>query len=515
MRKQVLILILVGVLGFLLRIFFLKDGGLTFGFDQARDAYNALEILKGDLKILGPSASTPGLYHGVLYFYLIAPAYFLGNGSPYIAAIWLSIVNILTIVPIYFLGRILFSEKTAILSAILFAFSFDGVQYATWMSNPAPAVLSVAVFYLGLAILVFGKKRMLAIILASLGLGLSVQFEIFLGYLVVPLFLVMRVYGIRPKIKEIGLFILLFILSTGTMILSYLKFGMTFLSGFSELYVGKNDPFGSWREFAPTLDLYLNRFAEYFYRGYLPFNVAVGGIFGIVVVGFFIYWVKKGVGYRRQLLFLLILLFSHGLLIPFGGNSTPFINAGLQAVVAVMIGYFLIHFLEKKWIWPYFLIFIMFASCIHAAIKFNPSGQTVFAIQRGLILKNELAAIDYTYKSANGEKFSINTVTSPLWINTVWSYLYNWYGANTYGYLPSFRGRDQTGRLGVLPVEGGQSKYYYLIIEPLAGIPERFVNDTIAYEDSFSKVMEEVNIGGIVVQKRQLTKPYEEIVFIK
>src|SRR3989344_2813796 len=97
MSKRILIgVFFVFLFAFVLRIFFLKDLALTFGYDQARDAYHAKEILLGDLKVLGPPASTPGLYHGVFYYYLLAPAYLLGNGSPVIAAGWIALLNSLT-----------------------------------------------------------------------------------------------------------------------------------------------------------------------------------------------------------------------------------------------------------------------------------------------------------------------------------------------------------------------------------------------------------------------------------
>ena len=77
-KKEILILLGLAIFGLFLRVIFLKNGALIFGYDQARDAFSALEIAHGHLKILGPSASAPGLFHGVLYYYLLAPIYLLG-----------------------------------------------------------------------------------------------------------------------------------------------------------------------------------------------------------------------------------------------------------------------------------------------------------------------------------------------------------------------------------------------------------------------------------------------------
>lgn len=517
-KKELLILLGIAAIGLFLRLLFLPSGGLTFGFDQARDAFSALQIVGGHLKIQGPSASTPGLFHGVAYYYLLAPAYYLGSGSPFIAAIWIVFINILTIIPIFLLGRFLFSAKVGILAAALFAISFDAVQYALWMSNPTPAVFSAAVFYLGLAYYTFGNNQSLkkwGIILSALGLGFSTQFEIFLGYLFVPLIISLFVFKIKPKRDDYILFFTLYILSVSTMLLSYIKFGPTFINGFASLFGGSADPFGNWREFFPTFGLYVNRFVEYFYRGLLPFNVGFAGVIAFLIVGSVIVWVKNGREDSNKLKFLLIMLFSHGLLVPFGGNSTPFINVGLQEIVMVIVAYFLLYFYTKQKFAISLLIALIIFSCLSAIIKYNPQGQTVFAIQRGLTLKNELAAIDYTYQLSGQKPFSINTVTSPLWINTVWSYLYNWYGKSKYGYVPTFRGRDQNGYLGELPATTKNEGTYILIIEPTSGIPQRFVDETVGYEDTFSKVTEEKNFNGIIVQKRELTKQFDQINFIK
>ena len=130
------------IFAFVLRVLYLPKNSLTFGYDQARDAYVSQQIIGGDLKILGPPASTPGLYHGVFYYYLLAPAYLLGHGSPVVAAYWIAFLNSLTVFVVFYLTY-LFSKKNLVasfLAAILFSVSFEASQYATWLSNPTTSV---------------------------------------------------------------------------------------------------------------------------------------------------------------------------------------------------------------------------------------------------------------------------------------------------------------------------------------------------------------------------------------
>ena len=112
------ILFVIFALSYFLRVMYLPENSLTFGYDQARDAYISQQILKGDVKIQGPPASTPGLYHGVFYYYLLAPLYLLGGGSPVLAAYWIAFLNTLATFIVYYLA---FSMNRKIAPALLAA----------------------------------------------------------------------------------------------------------------------------------------------------------------------------------------------------------------------------------------------------------------------------------------------------------------------------------------------------------------------------------------------------------
>ena len=101
MSKKILSgLVFIFLLAYSLRILFLPQGALTFGYDQARDALVTRQIIEGDLKTLGPPASTPGLYHGALYNYVLVPAYLIGK-NPINAAYWVSLLNAATVFIIF------------------------------------------------------------------------------------------------------------------------------------------------------------------------------------------------------------------------------------------------------------------------------------------------------------------------------------------------------------------------------------------------------------------------------
>ena len=143
-KSTALLLITIFVIAYILRTLFLPNLSLTFGYDQARDAFIAQEIVKGDFKVLGPPSSTPGLYHGVFYYYFLAMPYAFSK-SPIIAAYWVALWNALTVFAVYALAWFMTRKMgAALLASLIFAISWESTQYATWLSNPPIGVWPVA-----------------------------------------------------------------------------------------------------------------------------------------------------------------------------------------------------------------------------------------------------------------------------------------------------------------------------------------------------------------------------------
>ena len=96
-------------------------------------------------------------------------------------------------------------------------------------------------------------------------------------------------------------------------------------------------------------------------------------------------------------------------------------------------------------------------------------------------MDDQLTLIDQTYKTANGEKFSISTLTNPFGYNTTWAYLYSWYGKKKYGYIPHFFGPDQNGIFAgelMSRIDKPQS-LHFRIIEPKEGLNNEVYNQSI------------------------------------
>src|SRR3989344_3307215 len=228
--KRHWLVFIIFILGFLIRIRYLPGGNLMFSYDQARDAYTVQELLRGDIKIQGPPTSTRDFFHGVLYYYVIAPGYWLGQGSPIVAAVWLSLINSLAILLAYFIGFQLFkSQSLATLASLFVAVSYEQTQHAIYLTNTALAILFVPLLYYGLW--QWQNRKTLGPILAGLGLGLSFQSNFIFIYhsLVILILIVIKKISLSPKI----IFMLLFTVTvtTSSMLISEIKFGFPSRAG--------------------------------------------------------------------------------------------------------------------------------------------------------------------------------------------------------------------------------------------------------------------------------------------
>ncbi|OGE72442.1 hypothetical protein A3H40_04320 [Candidatus Daviesbacteria bacterium RIFCSPLOWO2_02_FULL_38_15] len=482
------------IASFILRIPFIFSGSVSFHYDMARDAFVAKQIWQNnDLKIQGPPASTVGLYHGPLYYYLISPFYGLGSGDPRVVAVFLSLLNSLVIIPLMLLTRdLLGNSKWAILAGFLYVISFEAIQYASWISNPAPAVLTIALYFYFLR--VWQKGNIWGLYLTTFMAALSAQFQFFLIYLLV----LIPVFGVIFKIKTnksaIFISIVIGFLGLGSFLISAIKFNSLFQTAIGFLSISAGSQIDFRPQFSELLINYINKVVELFTYNFIPINVFLGGILTFLVI----FSIKKN-GY------LLFCLFSNLLIFIFGGHTNTYANVGL--IVPAILGLlFLFKDLIKFNKAIVVLVFILIVSSnLYAILKYSPAGQIILVIPNDMNLKNELSLIDKTYELANRQPFSINSLTLPLWTNTTWAYLYSWYGKNKYGYIPSFYGHNQIGLLGdglLAQIDIPLPKTFF-VMEPHVGIPEDRFNWEIGAENSKTSLIEEFSYGQLRLQFRK------------
>lgn len=499
-------LLIIFLIALIIRFLFFPNN-IYFGFDQARDAFQALSLAHGDLKLIGPSTSFEGLFHGVAYYYLIAPVYGLTKGSPEIVAFFLRLLNASGVFIIFYLGKIMFSKKVGLISALLFATSFEENQFAIYMGNPAPAVLSVMLMYLGLALVIFQKKPW-GLPLAFLGLGFSIQFEFGLFYLVVP-FLILLVYFRKSFLKLNTKYyfwsIVALTVSLISFLLAELKYGFKTLNALIALASS-----GSSKDI-----LVIFKTALFTISRILAFNLigdlSVSGLVGILLLICLVVFIWKS-QWRSQSIFLSVWFFSLVVMLFISGGvkdlntTTPLFypNVGVSISLLIFLGLLFSKIGKIGWL---ILAAVTFIN-IQQVFLLNPKGtMSEIDVQQGMLLSDEKKVLDNLYKDAEYQPFAVEAITMPFFVNTTWSYLFEWYGKDKYNYLPIWNGKNAPGYLGNLEVVEVQEKLpvkRFLIIEPTRGVAPYLIDDYLKNENYFTKVKNERKIGEFVIQSREI-----------
>ncbi|MBI3397053.1 hypothetical protein HY045_01105 [Candidatus Woesebacteria bacterium] len=498
-NKLYIYLALVFIFGLALRILSIWPSNIIFGFDQARDFFDARTIFfDRNLRFIGPTAgNNPSLHHGVLYLYYILPPLLVGRGNPAIVAVWNSVFNTTTAVVLFFLARSLFkSTKAGIISSIVTAASFYYIQFSGWLSNPTGTLFTVPLCFLGIWLYKGGKKW--GLLLASFFLGATIQFELFFIYLI-PTFMILWVI-LKLKISSVKLFfssLALFIMATSTMILTEIKFGF---AGIKSVLFAGGLVGGTKMDFSGILINFIQNRWETFYLNIWPQNREVGTLIGIIATAIIIIetvknWRSKEIFQRN--LFILIWFFSPAIMFVLGQHNAPWFYVGRPAA-GILIFTNLITKIKSKYLVSLVLALVLISNLV--TVKNNLGvGQVLLEPDKSALLSTQLSVIDYTYQKSNKESFAIDTVTNPLYINAVWGYNYQWYGLKKYGFLPDWLGGIQVHPYDNLPKSKSIDKYSYVIIDDTPRIPPVYKTNAVKSAEKVGVLIEEVNQGGIKI----------------
>lgn len=496
-----LLLFFIFILAVIIRFIYFPNN-IYFSYDQARDSFASLEILKGDLKIIGPSSSfNNNFFHGPLAYYVYAPIYFISHNNPEAISIFLRIFNAAGIFLVFFIGTIIFSKKVGLLSALFFAFSFEQSQYSLFFGHPAFAVIPVLSFYLGLS-LVFFKRNFKGLILALFSLGIAIQFHYVNSLLLIVLIVLLFIF--RKEIKGVSfkywLFsLVVFFFTIFSFILAEIKYNFRIISELLK----------SSKTLVTTTSFDFNHLGNIIRRLFQD-NLGISDAFAPFIILIFILMIilvlRNNIYHKK--VFLLIIWFLGGLLPYFIFNSpTYYLNPAASVSLLILGSFVIIYFLSKYKLIQMILIIIIISLNLKLIFNFNsigPNGD--FVIQQGMLLSDEKKIIDYVYLNSYGKPFSIKALSVPLSVNTTWSYLFEWYGKEKYSYLPMWTGpiaEGFPGNLEVINVRSNLPSVQFLIIEPTKGIREGYKENFMREESYFTKIINEVKIGNLIVQKRQ------------
>lgn len=501
-NKHTMVLVTIVIVGIILRLW----GGLStllFTYDQSRDAFMATGILHGHVKLVGPSSDIAGMFHGPLYYYLIAPFYALGRGDPRAVLIEMILINLLTLVPLYYLVEKLFHNRIiTFLTMLLFMVSFEAVSYARWLSNPALAVPAMVLFYLGLWTVLQKEKR--GWLLLGVGLGLSIQSEIFLVYLGAITLLALLVFRVKPFAYRYiagGIGILGACLSS--FLVAELRFHAQGIKGVVSFFSAQKGDSGTYAE---HLQNYWFRFRELWHLNIFPLSITAAIIIGLALIAVYLFLVRQSTN-RRPMLFVLFILFSQVIIFLVSGVKATFINVGVGLAVVMLTAYVTATLYQKMKVAAYVVIAVIVAANVFVINRDNKKGSVLFEVQKNMRLTDEMQIVKATYEQAQGHAFGITTVTNPLFVPTTWAYVYWWYAKKNHVAIPFYRGNAASAYAGdtVFPRSDARRNVEFLIIEPQPSIPDEWIRRTMAEEEKRGPFTDKKEFGTFTLYTRIAT----------
>lgn len=502
MKKNLLLTAITLIIVLSSFVFALKliPSQVTFGFDQARDAYEANSIWqKHDLKILGPSSDVPGLNHGVLWYYFLALAYGISRGNPEGAATFMSSLLYLFI-PIIGLVtyKITRNYKDSLVTIVLYSFAPLVIAFSYWLSNPTLALFIAPPLLLLIWMYLKKQSNTLALFI-GLGYGLLIQSDF--AFLVLLLTLPLYYYFFKVKLRIVNILTFSIGLSMALLsfIITYIKFDTNIVQLILSFLVGNTGAeFSTSSSLLRLADWTVNIFSITF----LPFPKLL--VFALLFL--LVLLKRRAIMNINNKLITFLLIWLSGSLFIFifnrGSMSATFFYGPFLFPGALLAGLVLNNLIKKE----YLRYCALAAIVLFQALLINSWASRYFtplSIQIGNTTKFEEEIINYTYDQSKGKSFIINSITSPLFINTTWAYLYEFYGVNKYGYQPYWGGRSQAGYLGKLSEKPPSDvTLRYLIIEPQEGIQEIWKARILYDEDKISDVVERKKIGNFEIQMR-------------
>ena len=136
-RVAIIFILLFGAIMRLYKI----DQYMTFLGDEGRDAIVMKDMVTlKHFPAIGPGTSIGNMYLGPLYYYLVAPSLLVFNLSPVGPAIFVSVIGLMTVGLIWWVGRQWFGRFPALAVATLYAVSQTVIIYSrsSWNPNVMP-----------------------------------------------------------------------------------------------------------------------------------------------------------------------------------------------------------------------------------------------------------------------------------------------------------------------------------------------------------------------------------------
>lgn len=474
------------IIAVVLRFSSIIRGDFAFTYDVGRDLLNVKNLLETHkISLIGPTSGQMGIFYGPWWTWLIALPYLLSQGDPSAISFFVTVCGILAMIIVYIWGNKYLGILAGLAMAGVMAVSEFFLSTSIQIWNPNLLVLTTV-----LILVLHGRIETLrpaGFFLLGFLLLISVEFEFVYGiFLLISYSIILLTW--RRKIlsaKKIFWLILggLFI-ELPRLIFEFRHDFLQTKALFSFLKIGEGAPLNFFQRLSFIWEKWLVVIPD--------LSPAISFLITFMMAIIIVFRYKDLSLSLKPFLIDLISIFSIFifLTIIYPKDFWDYYLLGLPVILIFFPGFFF-HLLEKhgkkfSWItlWIYFFL-LAWSSGLFSRL-FHPN-----FIGDQAVYRNQIAAVDYVYRQADGKNFNYIAYTPPL-IEHTWRYLFGWYGRKKYKYLPS---------------ETRQEKFY-VIIEPDLGYEGRITGWLKVREGDGKIIRTDVLPSGIKIQTR--IRPKEE-----
>jgi len=486
MKKGLLLIITLLVIGIVYRLTITGDGNFIFNMDNARDMVDVREmVVLGKPRLIGPTSGVEGFFNGPFWYYLLAIPFVVTSGDPYggillMIAFWT--------IGGYFLLKILNRfGPLAVLSGGALWIASDYVLLAShYAFNPNPVILLTPLFIFLLEKYLKSGVVWYGVALWLLG-GLFFNFEMAFGIFIPAIVVLTFVFSGKGKLLASKKFLFGFGAFAFTLLpqlLFELRHGFFMTRSVLNFLANSSNQsaYLPWQRLQSVSLTYWSILS-----GTLMNWQPLVKVFGIILAVFLVIFIKNKSA-RKEPLLLIIILF---LLVPFIGQVLlpakfmPWhLGGGMAAAIlflAVVVG----KLTQKRGLLEAGGIALMLAITFYAIFNLNLK-DTLGARKPPpdvTILAHEIAAVDYVYQKAAGKNFKVY-----VYLPSVIDYAY------LPGKPPYINNKEKFNSGGNPP----DSNLVFLIKQPDTR------GELHLWENSFKQLplIESVKVGPLVIEIR-------------
>lgn len=506
---------------------------IIWQYDHSRDRSVIQSIIRDhNLILYGPATSKWGLFHGPIFYYYLAPFYFLSKGGTTLPLLAMIALNLSSFIPLAWLVNKLFRDKKmAILAMFLFAVSYEQVEYARWLSNvslvtpillwmlifiwelltshqTATSLLSRAKQKLRIKSQPFGRQLLLMAVLAGFCLGLLIQSEIFFLYLIPFL----GAYFIWKKISGrawLGLAVGL-ALGVSPFIIGEFKFGFRSLRSF--VAESSADQLATRVSASESVHKYINHHSIM-----TKINVSSGlPILGLVVLvaillGVYHYYRSEKKNTRLAVELIVLMFFSRGIIFLLPLVENIYINVGSGVLLMILLAYLLRRLGQDGKLPLVVFLVVAIAALQLTELKTNVQANTPFSQYyfdpNGGLLKQHFQIMDYLAEETQGQPYSISVLGYPYGVRTQWASVFQLYRDRHpqlqipiwFGYYANGYEEDD-----YFPTADHPQEIHFLLIQPLVSqfLPSYLIQQHLDQQNEATQIVKEKVVDAVRIQTR-------------